>query len=126
MAVRARSERRRRERGSRTKDPWWGGAVRGPPGGDILGRVSTETAQLFFSLLTVVAGLGAIGLVVLAVLARSGNEPAAVLGRGQDARPVEVAFAYGGEALFTPLVYAHVLEVQHGNPPGQLTQPGLG
>jgi len=110
MAVRARSERRRRERGSRTKDPWWGGAVRGPPGGDILGRVSTETAQLFFSLLTVVAGLGAIGLVVLAVLARSGNEPAAVLGRGISDAGVWLAFLVATTATLGSLYFSEIAD----------------
>lgn len=94
----------------RTNDPWWPGAARRCTGGDILGRVSTETAQLFFSLLTVVAGLGAIGLVVMAILARGGNQPAALVGRSISDAGVWLAFLVAATATLGSLYFSEIAD----------------
>ena len=72
--------------------------------------MSTETAQLFFSLLTVVAGLGAIGLVVMAILSRGGNRPAALVGRSISDAGVWLAFLVAATATLGSLYFSEIAD----------------
>jgi hypothetical protein len=70
--------------------------------------VSTEAAQLFFSLLTVVAGLGAIGLIGLRVAASSGNDAAGRLGSAVSDAGVWLAFLVAAGATLGSLYFSEV------------------
>jgi len=72
--------------------------------------VSTETAQLFFSLLTVVAGLGAIGLIVLRVLAGFGNESAARFGAAIGDAATWLAFLVAATATLGSLYFSEIAD----------------
>jgi len=72
--------------------------------------VSTDTAQLFFSLLTVVAGLGAIGLIVLRGLAGVGNEPAARLGSAIGDAATWLAFLVAATATLGSLYFSEIAD----------------
>ena len=72
--------------------------------------MSTETAQLFFSLLTVVAGLGAIGLIVLRVLAGFGNERAARFGAAIGDAATWLAFLVAATATLGSLYFSEIAD----------------
>jgi disulfide bond formation protein DsbB len=72
--------------------------------------VSTETAQLFFSLLTVTAGLGAISLVVLRLLAGAGNGWARSLGSAVSDAGVWLAFLVAATSTVGSLYFSEVAE----------------
>ena len=72
--------------------------------------MSTETAQLFFSLLTVVAGLGAIGLIVLRVLAGFGNESAARFGAAIGDAATWLAFLVAATATLGSLYFSEIAD----------------
>jgi disulfide bond formation protein DsbB len=70
--------------------------------------VSTEAAQLFFSLLTVVAGVGAISLIVLRLVAAAGNEAALRLGSAIGDAGVWLAFLVAATATAGSLYFSEV------------------
>lgn len=72
--------------------------------------MSTETAQLFFSLLTFVAAGGAIGLVLLRIAAAVGSEGAARLGGAISAEGVPLAFIVAATATLGSLYFSEVAE----------------
>ena len=72
--------------------------------------MSTDTAQLFFSLLTVVAGLGAIGLIVLRVLAGFGNESAARFGAAIGDAATWLAFLVAATATLGSLYFSEIAD----------------
>ncbi len=76
----------------------------------ILVIVSTETAQVFTALLTLVAGAGAIGLVVLRLLAAGGNEGAARLGRAVSEAGVWLAFLVALTSMLGSLYFSEVAD----------------
>ncbi len=68
--------------------------------------MSTETAQLFFALLTVAAGLGAIALVVLRVAAAAGSDGAARLGSSISDAGVWLAFLVAAVSTLGSLYFS--------------------
>jgi disulfide bond formation protein DsbB len=70
--------------------------------------VSTEAAQLFFSLLTVVAGLGAIGLIGLRLAAASGSDAAGRLGSAVSDAGVWLAFLVAAVATLGSLYFSEI------------------
>jgi disulfide bond formation protein DsbB len=75
--------------------------------------VDTETAQLFVGLLTIVAGVGAVSLVVLRVLAAAGNDGAQRLGSAISDAGVWLAFLVALGATLGSLYFS---EVENFNP----------
>jgi disulfide bond formation protein DsbB len=72
--------------------------------------VSTETAQLFFSLLTLTAGLGAIALVMLRVLAGRGHGGAYRVGSAVSDAGVWLAFLVAATSTVGSLYFSEVAE----------------
>ena len=70
--------------------------------------VSTETAQLFFALLTVTAGLGAIAVVVLRIATAAGSDGAWRLGSAISDAGVWLAFLVAATATFGSLYFSEV------------------
>jgi disulfide bond formation protein DsbB len=70
--------------------------------------VDTETVQLFVGLLTIVAGLGAVSLVVLRVLAAAGNDGAHRLGSTISDAGVWLAFLVALGATVGSLYFSEV------------------
>ncbi len=72
--------------------------------------MSTETAQVFFSLLAVLAGVGAIALVVLALAAAAGNGGAARAGAAIGEAGVWLAFLVALTATLGSLYFSEVAD----------------
>ena len=72
--------------------------------------MSTETAQLFFALLTVVAGIGAITLVVLRVAAAAGSDGAWRLGSAISDAGVWLAFLVATGATVGSLYFSEIAD----------------
>ena len=72
--------------------------------------MSTETAQLFFALLTVVAGLGAITLVVLRLAAAAGSDGAWRLGSAISDAGVWLALLVAVGAMLGSLYFSEVAD----------------
>ena len=72
--------------------------------------MSTETAQLFFALLTVAAGLGAITLVVLRVAAAAGSDGALRLGSAISDAGVWIAFLVAAGATLGSLYFSEIAD----------------
>jgi disulfide bond formation protein DsbB len=70
--------------------------------------VDTETAQLFVGLLTLAAGIGAVALVVLRVLAATGNEGASRLGSSISDTGVWLAWLVALGATLGSLYFSEV------------------
>ena len=70
--------------------------------------MSTETAQLFFALLTVTAGLGAIAVVVLRLATAAGSDGAWRLGSAISDAGVWLAFLVAATATFGSLYFSEV------------------
>ncbi len=70
--------------------------------------MDTETAQLFVGLLTIAAGIGAVSLVVLRVLAATGNEGASRLGSAISDSAVWLAFLVALGATLGSLYFSEV------------------
>jgi disulfide bond formation protein DsbB len=70
--------------------------------------VDTETAQLFVGLLTIAAGIGAVSLVVLRLLAAAGNEGAGRLGSSVSDSAVWLAFLVALGATLGSLYFSEV------------------
>ena len=70
--------------------------------------VDTETVQLFVGLLTIAAGLGAVALVVLRVLAAAGNDGAARLGSSISDSGVWLAWVVATGATLGSLYFSEV------------------
>jgi disulfide bond formation protein DsbB len=70
--------------------------------------VSTETAQLFFALLTVAAGVGAIAVVVLRLAAAAGSDGAWRAGSAISDAGVWLAFLVAATATFGSLYFSEV------------------
>jgi disulfide bond formation protein DsbB len=68
--------------------------------------VSTETAQLFFALLTVTAGLGAIALVALRIAAAAGSDGAARLGSSISDAGIWLAFLVAAASTLGSLYFS--------------------
>jgi disulfide bond formation protein DsbB len=71
--------------------------------------VSTETAELFFSMLAIVAAVGTIALVVLRLLARS-SESASALGRAITEARAWLAFIVAATATLGSLYFSEVAD----------------
>lgn len=70
--------------------------------------VSTEGAQVFFSLLAIAAGVGTLALLMIWIAARAGSEGAAALGRSiQEAAPW-LAFLVAATSTFGSLYFSEV------------------
>jgi disulfide bond formation protein DsbB len=80
------------------------------PRAPILVGVSTETAQLFFSLLTLVAAAGTVGLVGLALVARTGNDGAARSGAAISEAGVWLAFLVALTATLGSLYFSEIAD----------------
>ncbi len=72
--------------------------------------VSTETAQVFFSLLALAAAAGTVGLVVLRLVAAGGNEGAARLGAAIGEAGVWLAFLVALTATMGSLYFSEVAD----------------
>ena len=72
--------------------------------------MSTETAQLFFALLTVAAGLGAITLVVLRLAAAAGSDGAWRLGSAISDAGVWLAFLVAAGATLGSLYFSEIAD----------------
>jgi len=72
--------------------------------------VSTETAQLFFALLTVVAGLGAISLVVLRLAAAAGSDGAWRLGSAISDAGVWLSLLVAVGAMLGSLYFSEIAD----------------
>jgi disulfide bond formation protein DsbB len=72
--------------------------------------VDTETAQLFFGLLTIAAGVGAVALIVLRVLAAAGNEGANRLGASISDTGVWLAWLVALGATLGSLYFSEVAD----------------
>ena len=72
--------------------------------------MDTETAQLFFSLLTIVAAVGTIGLVVLWIAAAAGNSGAATLGSAITDAGLWLAFIVAATATLGSLYFSEVAD----------------
>lgn len=72
--------------------------------------MSTETAQLFFALLTFVAAGGAIGIVLLRLAAAAGSDGANRLGGAISAEGVPLAFIVAAAATLGSLYFSEVAE----------------
>jgi len=72
--------------------------------------VDTETAQLFFSLLTIVAAVGTIGLVVLWIASAAGNSGAATLGSAITEAGLWLAFIVAATATLGSLYFSEVAD----------------
>jgi len=72
--------------------------------------VSTETAQLFFALLTFVAAGGTIGIVVLRIAAAAGSDGAARLGAMISEEGVHLAFIVAAASTLGSLYFSEVAE----------------
>jgi disulfide bond formation protein DsbB len=72
--------------------------------------VSTETAQLFFSLLTVAAGLGAITLVVLRLATAAGSDGAWRLGSAISDARLWLAFIVAAGATLGSLYFSEIAD----------------
>lgn len=72
--------------------------------------MSTETAQLFFALLTFVAAGGAIGIVLLRLAAAAGSDGANRLGGAISAEGVPLAFIVAVTAMLGSLYFSEVAE----------------
>jgi disulfide bond formation protein DsbB len=72
------------------------------------GGVDTETAQLFFGLLALAAGFGAISLIVLRIAAAAGNDGAARLGSSISEAGVWLAFLVAAGATLGSLYFSEV------------------
>ena len=70
--------------------------------------MDTETAQLFVGLLTIAAGIGAVALVVLRVLAATGNDGARRLGSRDQRLGVWLAFLVALGATLGSLYFSEV------------------
>jgi disulfide bond formation protein DsbB len=70
--------------------------------------VSTEAAQLFFSLLTIVAGVGALALIAVRLVAATGNEAAWRLGSAISDAGVWLAFLVAATAMAGSLYFSEV------------------
>jgi len=70
--------------------------------------VSTETAQLFFALLTVTAGVGAIVVIVLRIAAAAGSDGAWKLGTAISDAGVWLAFLVAAGATLGSLYFSEV------------------
>ncbi len=70
--------------------------------------VNTETVQLFVGLLTITAGVGAVSVVVLRVLAAAGNDGAARLGSSISASAVWLAWLVAFGATVGSLYFSEV------------------
>jgi disulfide bond formation protein DsbB len=70
--------------------------------------VSTETAELFFGLLAVTAGVGAIALVVLRIAAAAGSDGARRLGSSISDAAVWLAFLVAATSTFGSLYFSEV------------------
>jgi disulfide bond formation protein DsbB len=76
--------------------------------GCILVSVSTDSAQLFFSLLMFAAALGCLALVALRIAASSGNRGATELGRAISDAGVWLAFVVAATATLGSLYFSDV------------------
>jgi hypothetical protein len=72
--------------------------------------VDTETAQLFFGLLTLAAAAGALSLIVLRLLAATGNDGAARLGQALSDAGVWLAFLVAATATLGSLYFSEVAD----------------
>lgn len=72
--------------------------------------MSTETAQLFFALLTFVAAGGTIGIVVLRIAAAAGSDGAARLGAMISEEGVHLAFIVAAASTLGSLYFSEVAE----------------
>lgn len=72
--------------------------------------MTTETAQLFFALLTVAAGVGAIGYLVLRIVAASGNERARRVGHAVGDASIWIAFLVAATSMIGSLYFSEVAE----------------
>jgi len=72
--------------------------------------VTTETAQLFFALLTFVAAAGTIGLVVLRIASTAGSESATQFGSAISDAGVWLAFIVAATATLGSLYFSEVAE----------------
>jgi disulfide bond formation protein DsbB len=72
--------------------------------------VSTETAQLFFALLTVAAGIGAIALVVLRLATAAGSDGAWRLGSAISDAGVWLAFLVAAGATLGSLYFSEIAD----------------
>jgi disulfide bond formation protein DsbB len=72
--------------------------------------VSTETAQLFFALLTVAAGLGAIALVVLRLATAAGSDGAWRLGTAISDAGVWLAFLVAAGSTLGSLYFSEIAD----------------
>jgi disulfide bond formation protein DsbB len=72
--------------------------------------VTTETAQLFFGLLTFVAAAGAVGWIVLWVLARRGNPGAVALGGPLGESSTWLAFLVAATCTLGSLYFSEVAD----------------
>lgn len=70
--------------------------------------VTTETAQVFFALLTVVAGVGSIAYIVLRLVAASGNESANRLGAALGDAAIWLAFLVAITATLGSLYFSEI------------------
>ena len=70
--------------------------------------VSTESAQVFFSLLAIAAGLGSLAYVGLWVVARFGNDRAAEIGSAVSEAAPWLAFLVAATATFGSLYFSEV------------------
>ncbi|RLE19918.1 MAG: hypothetical protein DRJ50_11560, partial [Actinobacteria bacterium] len=68
--------------------------------------MSTETAQLFFALLTFVAAGGAIGIVLLRLAAAAGSDGASRLGGAISGEGVPLAFIVAATATLGSLYFS--------------------
>jgi disulfide bond formation protein DsbB len=72
--------------------------------------VDTETAQLFFGLLTLAAAAGGLSLIVLRIAAAAGNDGAARLGRSISDAGVWLAFLVATGATLGSLYFSEVAD----------------
>jgi disulfide bond formation protein DsbB len=72
--------------------------------------VDTETAQLFFGLLTLAAGVGALSLIVLRIVAATGNEAAGRVGAAIGDAGVWLAFLVAAGATLGSLYFSEVAD----------------
>ena len=70
--------------------------------------MSTDSAQLFFSLLAFVAAAGSIALVVLRIVAATGNEGASSVGRDVNDASTWLAFLVAATATLGSLYFSEV------------------
>ena len=72
--------------------------------------MDTETAQLFFGLLTLAAAAGGLSLIALRLVAATGNEGAARLGRALGDAGVWLAFLVAATATLGSLYFSEVAD----------------